>query len=646
MRVLNNETNGLLRAHGVRSGVGDLAFAALTVAMYPIARYRIFTGFRDYDDEGYMLMSLKSFLNHGWLYDVFGGYGPFYYEFWGAVFSIFGMSVTNDCGRAATLVVWVLASLLLGLTSWRMTGSIILGLATQLAVFQELSSLSAEPMHPGGLIVLLVSAIMVFSCFVRDRSSYLSMGLLGAAVMALVLVKINVGIFALSAVALACVVSFPAFDRLRWVRPVIEVGFVALPLVLMSSKMSEAWVRQYALHVSAAALAVVIVLRARGVDRRDSKELWWLGGGLLVVGLALFLAILAGGASPSGLTEMIKVPLRFAGVFSFPLTLPSWTYVLDMSAVAGALGYRYFARNHGDRSSLTWTWVVSGASILIGLLMAFSGIFMLVIGPFVIGSTTPVTRLGLASLAWVALIQAPGKSDERTQFARLLLPPLAVLQTLHAFPVAGSQASWSAVLLIPVGALCIANGVRLAAFSLGDRRLRRTPIVIGAIAVTVAVAVLVSIQFMLGLDRDRAAYHRAVPLGLPGARDVRVSPKQAADYQATVAAVNHNCKSFVMLPVMNSFYLWSQQQPPADYKVTVTTPTALFGSDRQQRVIETIRSIEGLCLLENVPLAQRWSRLGAGGMPPGPLVSYLRHGFVPIATFGDYQLLKREGSGS
>ncbi len=92
----------------MRFGLGVLAFAAMTVVTYLIARYRMFTGFSDYDDEGYMLLSLKSFLDHGWLYDPLNVYGPFYYEFWGAVFSIFGMPVNHDGGRMVTMVVWVL----------------------------------------------------------------------------------------------------------------------------------------------------------------------------------------------------------------------------------------------------------------------------------------------------------------------------------------------------------------------------------------------------------------------------------------------------------------------------------------------------------------------------------------------------------
>ena len=245
-----------------------------------------------------------------------------------------------------------------------------------------------------------------------------------------------------------------------------------------------------------------------------------------------------------------------------PLALPNWTYVLDLLALVGALGYWYVARNREARPSLTWTWLVSALSILIGLFMAFS-----VIGLH-LRATTLFTRLGLVCFAWVALIQPPGKPDEGTQFARLLLPPLAVLQALHAFPVAGSQVFWSALLLIPVGALCIANGVRWIAFSLGGQSARRAPFAIGAIAATVAMVVLVSIQLKQGLDQVRAAYGGSVSLGLPGAEDVRVSPEKAANYQAIVAAIDENCESFVTLPGMNSFYLWTQQEPPAGYKPT------------------------------------------------------------------------------
>lgn len=630
--------NRLSRAR-VRLGLGVLGFTALAVVTVAVARYRMFTGIgRFNDDEGYFLFSLKSFLDHGWLYNVFTGYGSFYYEFWGAIFSIFGMPVDHNGGRTASMVVWVLSSLLIGLSTWRIAGSIILGLVTQLAVFDTLSPLSNTPMQAGGVIVLLLSATTAFSYFVRDRTARFSIALLGGAVMALILVKINIGIFALAAVVMVCVVSYPILVQRPWLRVVVEVGFVALPLLLMSSRLSEGWIRHYALHVSVAALAIVIALRARDVDRRDSKELWWLGGGLLVVGVTL--AILAAGASPSGLIEMIKLPLRFRASWSLPLALSNSTYVLDLLALVGALSYWYVTRK-AEALSLTWTRLVSALSIVIGLGMAFSGIGAVGLGPIVIGATTSLTRLGFVCLAWVALIQPPGVPGKRSQFANVLLPPLAVLQALHAFPIAGNQVSFSVLLLIPVGAICIANGLRWIAFSRTVQSPRRTPLAVSAIAVTVGLVVLVCMQFMQVLDRDRAAYSRSVSLGLLGAQDVRVTAKEAANYQAMVTAIHKNCKSLVTLPEMNSFYLWTQQQPPTGY--TPTDWRLTFDDAYQETAVNDLRSIDGLCLLKH----DRWLRgLRVYGLQPGPLLHYLDHGFTPIAEFGDYELLKREGSGS
>ena len=129
---------------------------------------------------------------------------------------------------------------------------------------------------------------------------------------------------------------------------------------------------------------------------------------------------------------------------------------------------------------------------------------------------------------------------------------------------------------------------------------------------------LVSIHLKQELNQVRAAYGGSVSLGLPGAKDVRVSPQEAANYQAVVAAIDQNCGSFVMLPGMSSFYFWTQQESPPGYNPTDWT--IVFDDARQQRVIEAIRSIDRLCLLENVPLTNFW---GDGAkIWRGPLVRY------------------------
>jgi hypothetical protein len=623
----------------VRLALASLAFAAVTVVTYMIAKPDMFTGFASYDDEGYMLSALRSFLDHGSLYDdVFSQYGPFYYEFWGGVFEVVGLPVDHEGGRTAALAAWVASALLVGLSSWRMTGSALLGLATQMLTFGAIVTVTNEPMHPGGLICLLLAAILAASCFVRERVSPYAMAALGGLVAALILVKINVGVFALAALALVAVAAYPTLASRRWPRALVEVGFVALPLLLMASKLSEAWARHYAVHVAVAALAVVIALRARDVGRRSDEELWWLGGGLVVVALTICVALLGAGTSLGGLLDgVVRQPLRQADAFSLQMGLGNRTYIFDLMALGGALAYWYVARERRDPSP-AWATLGSALAILVGLTLALSpiGRTLLFDNPTYAGY-----QLGLLAFAWVALVPPPGGEDGAAAFARLLLPPLAVLQALHAYPVAGSQVAWSAFLLVPVGALCVANGVRGLSRQLSGERERRALFAVGAVTALAAFGVLVNIQLRQPLDTARAAYDASVPLGLPGAEDVRLSPEEVERYRAVTAAIDRNCAALVTLPGMNSFYFWAEREPPSGFNATAW-PT-LFDDADQRRVIEATRSTAGLCLLENAPLAAGWS---AGEVPEGPLVRYLRRGFQPVVTIGDYQLLKREGTGS
>lgn len=624
----------------MRLAVAALAFAAITVLTVLVAQPRMFSGFASYDDEGYMLIALRSFLEHGHLYDdVFSQYGPFYYEFWGGFFEVFGIPVDHDGGRTAALVAWVGAALLFGLAIWRTTRSILLGIATQMLVFGAIITVVNEPMHPGGLICLLLGAIVALSCLVRGQSSPLAMAFLGGAVAALILVKINVGAFALIALALVAAVSYPQLARWRWLRPAVEVLFVALPVLLMASELGEEWARHYAVHVVAAALAVVIVLRAREARPREGEELWWFVGGLVAVGLTVCAALLAAGTTPGGLIEgVISQPLRQTDAFSIPLRLDDRTYLFDLLGLVGAASFWYFDRDRERAASPALISLAAVLSILVGLEMALS-----VIGKTALFNATAFTgyQFTFLPLAWVALIPFVGRDEEGPSFTWLLLPPLAVLQALHAFPVAGSQMGWSTFLLIPVGALCIAGGARGLVRVLATERERRAVGAVAVVAAAVTMIVLINVQLRQPLHNNRAAYDDAlVSLGLPGAEDVHVTAEEADLYRQVTRAIDANCASLVTLPGLNSFYFWSELEPPTGHNATAWT--TLFEEERQQRVIDATRSIPDLCLLENEGLALNWS---PEGIPDGPLLRYLRQGFRPVATIGGYRLLRREGPG-
>ncbi|EHB49712.1 hypothetical protein MycrhDRAFT_5099 [Mycolicibacterium rhodesiae JS60] len=614
-------------ARNIRLGLGVLAFAALTAGIYPIARCRMFTGFTNYDDEGYMLFSLKSFLDHDWHYIGANGYGPFYYEFWGSLFAIFGFDVTHDHGRTMTLLTWMLTSVLIGLVTWRMTSSITLGLLTQLCAFQALLSLTREPMHPGGIIVLLLATVVVFACFVRDRIARLPIALLGATVMALVLIKVNVGVFAFAAVVLVCTATYPALSRIRWLRVVVELGVIVLPLLLIKGKLGEPSVRQFAMHISVAALAVVIALRARDVSHRNSRELWWLGGGFTLVGVAVPLALIASGTSPLAILDgTILMPLRFPTLVTLPLVLPGWTFLIDVLALLGAIIYWYISRRRESRTvAVGWIYLFAAFTFFIGLAMAVS-----------VTAPIPYSPVGLAPLAWLALIRQPGHTGDAAAFACLLLPPLAVLQTLHAYPVAGSQLSWAGLLLLPTWALCSANGIRWALASGGQQNSRLLSIRIGAVTAIIAAIAMMTIQTKHTFDRFRSAHEGSVPLALRGAEAIRVDPKLAADLRATVDAIERNCDTFVERPGMASFYLWTSQMPPTGYDPT--SWWVAYDSATQQAVAQTIRRLSRVCLLENESLVKFWTPTASS---PIDLGRYLDHDFLPTAKFGDYRLLQR-----
>jgi len=613
--------------------LATLAFAAVTVVTVLIARPRMLTGFLGYDDEGYVLISLRSFIDHGSLYEnVFSQYGPFYYEVWGGLFSLFGIPVDLDSGRIVTLVVWVLASLVIGLATFRLTNSIVLGTVAQMLTFGALIVAHAEPMHPGGLISLLLALIVAVGSLVRDRLSLVPLGLLGGLLAALVLTKINVGAFAVAAVVLLCVVSYAPLSTRAWLRIPVEIGFVALPIVLMASDLGEAWARGYAFHVTVAALAIVIVLRARELPQRKPEELIWIVGGFALTAAASLLAILGAGTSPSGLFDgVIGQPLRQADAFTLAFPYAERFVPLDAVALATAIAYWLVARSRLAAAGW-WRPLLSIFSILIGIEIALS----------TIGKTLPVDTFGLPgfqfdmlAFAWVALaVSTP--SPANTTFGRALLPPLAVMQALHAYPVAGSQVGWSTFLLIPVGLLCVANGARGLSEAL-EAPGRRVALAWGAVVAAILVVFVANATLRRPLRDYRALYDITVPLNLPGARDVRLSPEWADLYRSVTAEINKYCRAFVTLPGLNSFYFWTRQEPPTGSNATAWT--TLFDDARQRRVVVGTRRIPNLCLLEHEPQALGWS---AGRPLEGPLVRYLKRGFEPITTIGDYRLLRRE----
>ena len=203
--------------------------AATAIALYAVVAHRrvlspptsaIFSQFAPYDDEGTLLITLKAFVHGDALYkEIWSVYGPFYYELFGGFFKLFGLSVTTDASRTIVLVIWVGTSLLFG----------VVGAAAHRPPLArpdrddrrllrprragQRADAPAGPLRAAPRRVLLLRGRA--ACAARIGWSGLACGALLAA---LVLTKVNLGIFAVAATVVALAVSVEPIYRRRWLR--------------------------------------------------------------------------------------------------------------------------------------------------------------------------------------------------------------------------------------------------------------------------------------------------------------------------------------------------------------------------------------------------------------------------------------------
>ena len=162
-----------------------LTFTATTFVCGYAGYLRLFTYFGVWDDEGYLLLSLRSFLRGESLYDaIYSQYGPFYYLSMGGVFHALGLSANHDNGRLVSLALWLAASLGVGLILYVLTHNLWLAGGFQLVAFKaSLFNMAYEPMHPGGMICLLLVGLAAMPLLLptRPRLAFALQGVLVAA---------------------------------------------------------------------------------------------------------------------------------------------------------------------------------------------------------------------------------------------------------------------------------------------------------------------------------------------------------------------------------------------------------------------------------------------------------------------------------
>jgi hypothetical protein len=614
-----------------------LVYAGVALAAAIAAYYAIFTNFAPYDDEGTLLVTVQAFAKGHVLYrNIYSPYGPFYYELFGGLFALTGKAVTTDASRSIVVVLWVATSLLYGVSVQRLTGRLTLGAAGMIAAFAPLVVLANEPMHPQGLCVLLLGGITLLTVLASSRNPGRWGAGAGALLAALALTKLNLGAYAVAAAALAAVLTLEPLRSRAWIRWPVVLAIVAMPVLIGARDLGQEWVRNL-IAVEVLALAAIIVagwrLGERNREEGLSRWLWGAVVGFAVAFVAIMVAILLTDPSLSDIYDgMVTEALRVREVNMTPL--PSTPAAIDWAIAALAVAF-LAVRLRRPEAGLPSVWS-GGLRILAGVVIWLT---IARIAPVALNPSAQ-NQLSLpAVLAWIAVLPPSGATESQfKRFLRIFLPALAVAQALQVYPVAGSQMGIAALTFVPVGALCIADGLTvLQAWSAerGREGLERFGVIAAVALIAFAADLGVNAIVRPGIN-SISNYRHTTALPFPGATALHLPEEQVQQYKAMIDALHeHGCTTFIGYPNINNMYLWSGIEPPPPDAPGVWLEA--LDSERQQRIVNELRASKRPCVIRSEPRAALW--LSGREVPQRPLVRYIFGDFKPVETVGEFEFM-------
>ncbi len=318
-----------------------IAISACLVALR-VGYYLLGIAFFGYDDEGYMLLSLKHYIAGGHLYSqVFTEYGPIFFWVQSSLFHLFHQPVTHDTGRHITLLLWFVASLAAAWFLYRISRSVVTASATGLVMMLNAAGMVTEPDHPQHLAL----AVLMLACCASTLESPIGFLILGALGAALFFIKVNIGVFCFVAIfaTLCCLLRSGPVRKIGGL--IFLLYFLFGPIALMHRDL-HTWAAGYcvlAMLCGAVTFATALNTSPR-VDSIRFPMPFAVSGAVLLSVLVLIGTTIQKISLHSLVDGILLTPLHHPQLFQFPLKFSLPATLCVALVVSGILALYMFHR--------------------------------------------------------------------------------------------------------------------------------------------------------------------------------------------------------------------------------------------------------------------------------------------------------------
>jgi hypothetical protein len=606
-----------------------LKYAALVLALCACgtrAYFLMFSHFGFWDDEGYLMETVRSMLQGHRVYDeIYTLYGPFYYLFEWVLYAVTRVPVTHDFGRFVALFFWLLTAILAAGFVLRLTSSFSLTGLTLLLVSKVLVFFSGEPGHPEELCIVCICFLLAVTCTVKGRLTDWQSTLLGFLLSALAFTKINIGLYTILAVLLTLMITQPAPRLKKFAFGVVALGSFCCIALIMSPLLSLDWARNYFLLVILSLMASLLAAyRTRPATVIAVRSWYLLAAIFAATGLATVLPFLLHGTTMSAMLYISVLQHKnFAREWfvSAPFNVKSilWAaFSLVLSAV-------WFSRRPALLQGKTFE---VGLQCLKGVVALLSTVY------FIIGHTDMVYGVALLKfivpVSWLVMTPPAKPGNDDDSFARVFLCFLAIFVALYPFPVASAQLLFALVPLIVVIAVFWHDAFTFVALHIPEATWGKAQRLLPA-----AASVLLIWAYAAALYKAVVNYSVLVPLALPGATHIRVMPSTANTYRWITEKLNRECTSFFSMPGLFSFDFWTGKGTPT--MMMMNDWTGFLNADQQQVIVNDLIRNHTNCIVYYPELVAMFQR--GRDMSQSPVAQYIHGHFRETAERNGYHFL-------